>query len=525
MINQPLLPTHPHGARIAEIFSYGWKWLELSADSTTKEWKTNNKYPLKPRTLWNYFQDAARIIGCRFGHTTSYAMLDIDKDSQYLELVPMIKGALETIGIVRTINVRSSWSGGLHIYIPLPQKFPTFSVACALRQCLEAQGFNLAPGQLEAFPNEKPYGKDWLGEFYEYNGHRLPLQPGTGSRLVDDDLEPIPTHSSLAHFLALWDNAIAANSAGEIGEALNVARAHRRRQGRQKNGSGKLTVWKADLEAIIEQGWTGPGQTNYLLKDIACYGVVFERLKGQPLADYVAKMAVNAPGFFEHCQHQHEIERRAAAWARSAAFYWWPVGDVHKRPYTQLNMNEYRQAEARERIAEAMQVLKDKALGITELAKQLVKEAACSFDTLYKHLDLWHPKKRCVIDQTMGNVATHEDIRQQIIASLDSAESIENTSITHQGGDNEVCNLNSAPLKNLPPGGKERGCGGEEGLSTDPIRSKGYHIACCLAQIDDLEEFPLPAPQKPTPAPPPPPEAAPTLNQKLIDTFWGRPNA
>lgn len=510
MRDQPLLPNHPHGARIAEIFSYGWKWLELPADSQTKEWKTNNTYQLKPRTLWSYFQDAARIIGCRFGRMTRYAMLDIDKDSQYLELVPQIKGALETIGIVRTINVRSSWSGGLHIYIPLPIEFPTFSVACAIRQCLEAQGFNLAPGQLETFPNEKPYGKAWLGEFYEYNGHRLPLQPGTGSALVDDDLEPIPNHSQLAHFLALWDNATIANSAGEIGEALQMARAHRRRQGRRSNGSGKITPWKADLEAIIEQGWTGPGQTNYLLKDIACYGVVFEGLKGQKLADYIAKMAVNAPGFFEHCQHQHEIERRAASWANSAQFYWWPLGDPRPAHRSRLNHNEHVQAAARERISDAMRVLKHQAMGIKELGEAIVKEASCSLQTLYKHLDLWHPDQRCVTDQPESVSAEQKAILAEINQSL---ESTENRSVTHHGGNNEVCNLKSGLLKNLPPQGKERGCGGEEGISTGH-RNPAYLMADILGHTPDMEE----AHSTTSPAAVDP---EPVVDQNLIDAVWG----
>ncbi|MDB9527934.1 hypothetical protein PN498_18215 [Oscillatoria sp. CS-180] len=47
--------------------------------------------------------------------------------------------------------MRSSFSGGVHIYIPFPQPYRTFSVACALKQCLEAQGFAIAPGQLEGF--------------------------------------------------------------------------------------------------------------------------------------------------------------------------------------------------------------------------------------------------------------------------------------------------------------------------------------------------------------------------------------
>lgn len=193
MSKKELMPSHPHGARLAQTFHYRWKWISTPNTGGHTDWKTNEEYPLKPRVLWSRWQDAATIIGCRFGSSTTYAVLDIDADSQYIDLIPQIQMALETIGIVRTIPLRSSWSGGIHLYLPLPQSYPTFSTACALKQCLEAQGFAIAPGQLEVFPNEKPYGRAWRGEFYEYNGHRLPLQPHTGSCLLDGDLQPIGT--------------------------------------------------------------------------------------------------------------------------------------------------------------------------------------------------------------------------------------------------------------------------------------------------------------------------------------------
>ncbi len=82
-------------------------------------------------------------------------MIDIDADSAYLGQVDRIREALETIGIARTLIVQSSWSGGLHLYCPLPRPFPTFSVALAVATALEAQGLIIQPGQLEVFPNVK----------------------------------------------------------------------------------------------------------------------------------------------------------------------------------------------------------------------------------------------------------------------------------------------------------------------------------------------------------------------------------
>ncbi|NER84069.1 MAG: hypothetical protein F6K42_31925 [Leptolyngbya sp. SIO1D8] len=215
-----LLPNPPHRQRLAELFQYPWKWIYTPNTGDSNDWKTNENYPLKPRVLWARWQDAAQIIGVRFGRFTRYALLDIGQDSQYLDVVSNLQYALTTLGIVRTIPIRSSDSGGIHLYIPLPQQYPTFSVACALQQCLETQGFEIAPGQLECFPNVKSY--EWA--FSEYNGHRLPLQPQTGSCLLDKDLQPMGT--DLALFWALWDNAVACNAHDDISEALSNAQAN-----------------------------------------------------------------------------------------------------------------------------------------------------------------------------------------------------------------------------------------------------------------------------------------------------------
>lgn len=355
------------------------------------EWKTVTKYPLRPRTLWAKFQDAATVIGVRFGRATRYAMIDIDVESEYLDpaWIRQIQLALETIGIVRTVIVRSSFSGGCHIYCPLPQEYPSFSVACALKQALEAQGLRLSPGQLETFPNEKEFGKCWKGDFVEYNGHRLPLQPGTGAAILDADLEPIALED-LGRFFALWDNATLQNSHETISEALCIARANRRNRGRK--ATGPVKEWQADLQAQIDEGWTGPGQTNDLLKVIATYGRVFERMEVYDLADYIERIATNSPGFFEWSNHQHDLTRRATAWALAVCKFYWPLGTAPTRQTKSLETVCFeRAAEAQARIKVAFQRLKDELanLPIKAMVIRLCREASCSAATLYKYRSLW----------------------------------------------------------------------------------------------------------------------------------------
>ncbi|MGB3201919.1 MAG: hypothetical protein WBA99_13525 [Nodosilinea sp.] len=478
-MKQKALPADINGQRICTLFDYPWKWIERPADDPEADWKTNNKYPIKPRVLWTRWQDAATLVGVRFGSSTRYAMIDIDAGSPYMDAIGSIKGALETIGINRTITLRSSWSGGLHIYCPLPQAYPTFSVACAIKQALEAQGFSLSPGQLEAFPNEKSYGRRWLGEFFEYNGHRLPLQPGTGSYLLDDDLQPMPRGYDLSYFFALWDNAILSNAHEEIAEALSVARSNRRRFGRR--AKGKMADWKEDLERIINEGWTDHGQTNEMLKAIGTYGRVFLGHGLYDLAEYIQQTAIDSPGFSQYSSHQNDLGRRAMAWARAIEKFYWPLGTTPTRQAKTLEdvcFERAIEAQARIKIACERFWAELEGLSIKALVKRLCELAQCSATTLYKYRYLWHPTEaappqpgpatrqrlpRPVTPQPEGNTGDMSDILRQIRESL---ESTENQGVTGLTPLNEVCNLKSSDLKNLPSGGKERGCGGEKGFST-----------------------------------------------------------
>lgn len=466
MPTKELLPNHPHGARLAEIFgTYRWKWLETE-NTHSPDWKTNEKYPLKPRTLWKYFQDMATIIGVRFGNTTRYALLDLDHDSQYLEMMPQIRGALETIGIYRTIPLRSSWSGGVHLYIPLPTPCNTFSVATALRQALEAQGFHISPGQLEIFPNEKAYARRWLGEFTEYNGHRLPLQPHTGACLLDDDLQPIG--GDLAVFFALWDNAVIQNSAEELSWALTTARNNHSR--RRRRATSAAESWREDLEHIISEGWTDRGQTNRLLKEIACYGRVFLKLGGVELYRYILTTAENAPGYAQFCGHHHDIHARAGSWAAAVEKFYWPLGDEPLRERRSLDsICKQRANDARSRIGYAVKELGEKLadMGIRDRVKLICDFVCCSPNTLYKNRDLWHPDhskpSRRVTAHTEPDTGELERVRALVRQSL---ESVGIRSVTRLGGENEACNVKSPPQKNLSGREKEGVLGGERGFST-----------------------------------------------------------
>lgn len=318
-------------------------------------------------------------------------MLDIDAGSPYCNptAIAEIKIALETIGIVRSLLVRSSHSGGLHIYIPLPKCVNTFGLAVSLQQCLKAQGFQLCPGVLEIFPNVKTFG---VNRFIEYNGHRLPLQTGTGSYLLNSNLVPIG--SSLEFFLELWQGATFGQDIDLLQTAIVHAREARKRVSYRRQYSAKLQSWKDDMTQEMADGWTEPGQTNHLLKTIGCYGRVILGLGGLALAQHITEVAPQLPGYFQHCGHQSELPRRARAWASSLEKLYWPVGTYPQQQAPLLNSNQQKAKQAQERIHQAVEYLADQGTVPTVIgqwAQQIVKVAHCSLKTLYKYVSLWHP--------------------------------------------------------------------------------------------------------------------------------------
>lgn len=398
------LPADPLGQRLCQLFSYLWQAIvaPTPTDATRKpEWQTLTQYPLRPRTLWTFWQDAAQLVGTRFGHTTHHSLLDVDALSGYhpkrnSHALTLIRTALASIGIYQIVLVQSSWSGGLHLYIPLPEAMPTFGIAIALKQCLEAHGLHIQAGQLEIFPNVKRYSK--TGEYSEYNAHRLPLQPGSGSILLNDKLQPVS--NSLYSFFEQWDEAAALQDGDQLWQA--IAEAKKQQQYRNYSKRGKAEAWQQELQSEIEQGWTGPSQTNHLLKTIGCYGVVFQGLSGTALADYIEQTAIASPGYQQWCRHQHEIRRRAEEWAAATGSYYWPLGTNPKRDRQALavannivNFNQQQSEDAQGRIKRAVLELTQAGQlpeQITARAQAIVKQAKCSHSTLQKHKHLWHPE-------------------------------------------------------------------------------------------------------------------------------------
>ncbi|MEJ1932480.1 hypothetical protein WDZ92_19770 [Nostoc sp. NIES-2111] len=429
-------PLDPIGQRFLSHFHHGWGFIfaPTPKDGERPHWQTENRYPLQPRNLWQQYLDDGVLLGLRFDKETSYLLIDLDRKSKlhpannYLKYFELL-GCLEEIGLCRPVPVQSSDSGGLHIYYFFEEKQPSFLLACAIKQTLEAAGFKIKAGELEIFPNCKVYSQ---GRPSSFNAHRLPLQ--AGSFLLDDSLQP--WSDDIEDLMDAADWSAGGQDYSALSEAIAVARFQKIVKFPYRQRSA-IDQWLHDLTERISEGWTGHGQTNDLLKDIGCYGIVFRHLSGEALVDYMVITACQSPGYTQWCRHQHEIEQRARDWARCCEGFYTPYpgtpqrvnnykqqfGTAEENKVIDLHPNEQRQQQTLERIRAIVTQLQvteqfpertsDRALAIIAASKAQYGKGV-SQTTLHKpiYLPLWHPDhqektdtKQCVNDCPESNTA------------------------------------------------------------------------------------------------------------------------
>ena len=312
---KPRLPAESVGKRYVERFwhPFGTIIAPCLVEGAKPAWRTIEYY-LQPSQLCKLHQDKSKLVGLRFDNTTSYATIDLDFFGDYhnIESINSIKAALEDIGIVNIIILQSSFSGGYHLILNFASPLPTFALACALEITLKNAGFILRQGHLEIFPNTKPYSAK---QITNYKAIRCPMQPGRGSFLLNDDLQPIS--DSVSIFLDHCDRAASRQDLTKLKRVANKAKKQITQERYRKQESSDVAQWRANWEEIITTGWTGKGQTNTLLQIFVGYGIVFLDLESDKLVEFCLTTAINAPGCSQYCQHQHEIEARVQHWVES----------------------------------------------------------------------------------------------------------------------------------------------------------------------------------------------------------------
>ena len=255
-------------AAFSALFPHRFDFIyaEHSPPGESPHWQTESRYPLSDRIL----DQGDLLYGVRFGSQTAYCVLDIDIDSFYHPqqdafAVGRILSALEPLGLTAYLGCTSSYSGGIHLYFPLPKPIASWELAIAVSTLLETAGFQLKAGQLELFPNPKPYSTEGIPSLF--NAHRLPLQ--AGSYLLNSDFQPI--WSDRDRFVQQWRST-------EVNNLIDrkiLQQVLQRSKRRSRRFSGKVDKFISDLNAEIDSGWTGFGQTNRLLGRIAMREYIF----------------------------------------------------------------------------------------------------------------------------------------------------------------------------------------------------------------------------------------------------------
>lgn len=399
--------THFHAIEESDRFlalfphRHDYIWAEHPKPGEKPNWQTESRHLLSDRLVLQ----GSYLYGVRFGRTTDYLLLDIDRNSSYHPqrdsfAISRLVDALEPLGITNYLAVTSSHSGGIHLYVPFEQPQKSHELAQAAGALLENGGFVLAQGQLEVFPNDRGFvdNRPTL-----YAAHRLPLQ--LGSYLLNQEWEPVFT-TQIA-FVHQWQFCQRQNSV-----TIKIVR-HILKTAKRKHlvRSGKANKFLNDLHAEIEPGWSGSGQTNRILGRIALRTYIFGKvlygfyLEGKALVDKIVEVAKALPGYQDYCGHQHEIEHRAEEWAQcvenSPRYYPYKQKNKSKPAHvleqaqTEIpSWHERKQEDARSRIKGAIaQLLESGSIpaGATARYKALLQHGIGG-ETLYKHKDLWHPE-------------------------------------------------------------------------------------------------------------------------------------
>lgn len=273
-----------HGRLLRLVMPHGaYHWLEWPPDSPS--WLSRSRGQLQPKVLSQGYPVGVRPDRYR----CHFLALDIDFGSCYHpsqdpSAIDRICGVLANHGIERLLRVRSSSSGGLHLWAPLPEQ-GTRELARWLEQRITAAAFHVAKGHLELFPNLALPGS-------AHNGIRLPLI-APDSWILDDDLDPV--HQSIEGLCEEWTACLACNEEFTLGLPATPPAPSGVRGGKPAE------AWER-----LSKGWSGHGQTYALAKD-AAFVACCEGLRGVALQSRMCKLMAQAPGCQAWSKHWAEI--------------------------------------------------------------------------------------------------------------------------------------------------------------------------------------------------------------------------
>lgn len=413
------------------IKTFNWSGFNFitAPNVPAPEW-TTHKFPLHTGEFATRYEDPNQLLGIGFAPDTNYLMSDIDRRSPYHPLNNWARfrdfiRCMRAIGLNGNIIIRSSHSGGIHIYFPLPKYVNTFNLAVAAKVAAIDAGFEVANGKLEFFPNVKTFDTN-------YNRHRLPLQPNSGSIVLDHNGQPldIPENEQHGVFIQEWIDASRQQNMRLLGRKMRQLRAkwnNRKNYYKYKaqiqpteHRTIKAAEFERCLDKAIEIGWICHDMTQEMILNLLKKAAIFCKLTGQKLIDWIVAKAQTRPGYQEYCNHKHDLRKIVTNWVRSnergntrhQSAYYTPYcshptrdGDTMPKFRSQGTPNNpayQRYAdEAKERIKTAVAdlpqppaaypTIEELIAAIQSKTKELAGVAVSRL-TLGKNKSLWHPK-------------------------------------------------------------------------------------------------------------------------------------
>ncbi len=424
------IPTRPDANdEFWKLFN-PWQFLKAQPAEAGErpDWRAVKKYPVAKRLA-----ERGWVVAVRPSSTTTYIVIDIDFKSRYhpnnqpyaIELI--LQCFEEELGLCSPILIRSSDSGGIHVWYWFSEAQNTYQLADAAKTVLQRRGFIVQSGHLELFPNcktwvdsEKP--QDWS----LYNALRVPFQePGS---FILDRYEHTPVLSTWIDQKQEFVRLVEFTKNRNTLDAKRISSILSSKPKRHKYLTATANQYFNDLLTKVNLGWTGHGQTQQIFFDVTRLLRIFGHilLGCEPLwnADRLAKeiyqYVLSLPERQTWCKHNHELEKlseRWAIWVQKTKYK--PYGrntilsklDASDSPPNELTWNQKKLLDARERIREAFNSLLSQSVlpaTVTARANALAKQGI-SFSTLYRHPDLWHPKYLDTPAQVPTEVILHSN--------------------------------------------------------------------------------------------------------------------